>query len=42
MGDVSVMPLYWFVNPLLAVKAVKVPPVAGGEVTANFFDWDKV
>ena len=41
MGDVAVMPLYWFVNPILAVKAVRVPPVAGGEVTANFFNWDK-
>lgn len=42
MGDVPVMPLYWFVDPLLLAAGVQVPPVPKGEVTANFFHWNKM
>jgi peptide/nickel transport system substrate-binding protein len=41
MGDIPVMPLYWFVDPLLLTGDVRVPPVPKGEVAANFFLWDK-
>lgn len=41
MGDVAIMPLYWEVVPILAVKGVKGPKVVRNESTQNFFQWDK-
>lgn len=41
MGDIAVMPLYWHLAPLLALSTVKIPAVAAGEVTANFFEWGR-
>lgn len=40
MGDVPVMPLYWFVDPLPLRAGVRVGAVPKGEVTANFFEWN--
>jgi len=41
MADVALMPLYWQVAPLLAVKGVKAPPTAGNIPTSNFIVWDR-
>jgi peptide/nickel transport system substrate-binding protein len=42
MGDVAIMPTYWQLDPVLAVKGVKTHRVVGGNnATWNFFDWDR-
>ena len=41
LGEVAVMPLYWDVDPVLAVRGVKnVGRNAGGN-TWNMHEWDK-
>ncbi len=41
MGDVALMPLYWEIVPILAVKGVAGPKVVRNEATLNFFRWQK-
>jgi ABC-type oligopeptide transport system substrate-binding subunit len=41
MGDVAIMPLYWEIVPILAVKGVTGPKVVRNESTHNFFRWDR-
>lgn len=41
MGDVALMPLYWEIVPVLALKGVTGPKVVRNEATQNFFRWNK-
>jgi len=41
MVDIALMPLYWEVVPILALKEVKGPRAVRNESTHNFFTWDK-
>jgi peptide/nickel transport system substrate-binding protein len=41
MGDAPIMPLYWQMDALLAVKGVKSNRTAGNIATWNFFTWDR-
>jgi peptide/nickel transport system substrate-binding protein len=41
MVDIAVMPLYWEIVPVLALKGVKGPKAVHNEATHNFFTWDK-
>lgn len=45
MSDVAIMPLYWQVVPVLALKGVRshkmVSSTLGSASTWNFFDWDR-
>ena len=41
LGDAPIMPLYWQMDSLLAVKGVKSHKTAGNIATWNFFDWDR-
>jgi peptide/nickel transport system substrate-binding protein len=41
MGDVVLMPTFWEVVPILALKGITGPKVVRNEATANFYLWDK-
>ena len=41
LGDVAAMPLYWDVDPVIAVKGVKNIGRNAGVNTWNMFQWDK-
>jgi peptide/nickel transport system substrate-binding protein len=41
MPDIPMMPLFWEVVPILMLKGVSGPQMAGGAATANIREWDK-
>lgn len=41
LGDAPIMPLYWQMDALLALKGVKSHKTAGNIATWNFFGWDR-
>jgi len=41
LGDVATMPLYWDVDPVMAVKGVKNIGRNAGVNTWNMYQWDK-
>lgn len=41
LTDVAVIPLYWEVLPVLALKGVKTNKMVGVAATWNFFGWDR-
>jgi peptide/nickel transport system substrate-binding protein len=41
MEDIALMPLYWEVLPILMLRGVTGPVLAGSDATPNIFDWDK-
>jgi len=41
IGDVAIMPMYWEIEPVLHLAAVKGVTHGGQQTTWNFFEWSK-